>query len=118
MTERLQHLEEIFADLAAAGYQPKSEKSDIYNCVAYAAGDETRGGWVYREVGSVLRDRALTGELAEAFAAWGQFRFFHDQHGKAVADGELEGAALAHEAVPFEQEPRPARVKRAAEDGQ
>ena len=42
MTTRLQHLEDIFPNLAPSGYSPKSEQSAAYNCVAYAAGDETR----------------------------------------------------------------------------
>ena len=51
MTERLAHLEEIFPDLAAVGYSPKSEKTGVYNCIAYAAGDETRKWQGYRESG-------------------------------------------------------------------
>jgi hypothetical protein len=51
MTDRLQHLEDIFPDLAAAGYSPKSEKSPVYNCIAYAAGDESRKWQGYRDVG-------------------------------------------------------------------
>ena len=42
MTDRLLHIEAIFPDLAAAGYSPRSEKSGVYNCIAYAAGDDTR----------------------------------------------------------------------------
>ena len=42
MTGPLPHLEAIFPALAAAGYSPKSEKSPVYNCIAYAAGDEGR----------------------------------------------------------------------------
>ena len=50
MTDQLKHLEDVFPDLAAAGYSPKSVKSSVYNCVAYAAGDETRK-WVGFRVG-------------------------------------------------------------------
>jgi len=32
----------MFLELAAAGYSPKNEKSTVYNCIAYAAGDESR----------------------------------------------------------------------------
>jgi hypothetical protein len=39
MTDRLLHLEDVFPDLAAAGYRPRSEKSPTYNCIAFAAGD-------------------------------------------------------------------------------
>ena len=51
MTDEFQPLEEIFSELAAAGYSPKSEKSGVYNCIAYAAGDETRKWAGYREAG-------------------------------------------------------------------
>ncbi len=34
MTAQLKHLEEIFPNLVAAGYSPKSEKSVVYNCIA------------------------------------------------------------------------------------
>jgi hypothetical protein len=50
MTARLTHLEEIFPNLAAAGYTPKSEKSAVYNCIAYAAGDDSRRWAGYRDV--------------------------------------------------------------------
>jgi hypothetical protein len=42
MTDRLPHVEAIFPNVFAAGYTPRSEKSAVYNCVAYAAGDESR----------------------------------------------------------------------------
>ena len=66
MTEQLQYLEKIFPDLAAAGYSPKSEKSGIYNCVAYAAGDETRKWEGYRGVGYYWPDGAKEGHSLEA----------------------------------------------------
>jgi hypothetical protein len=42
---------EIFLNLASAGYRAKSEKSAVYNCIAYAADDETRRWEGYRELG-------------------------------------------------------------------
>jgi hypothetical protein len=51
MRGRLEHVEAIFPDLAAAGYTPKSEKSGVYNCIAFAAGDESRKWRGYREIG-------------------------------------------------------------------
>ena len=51
MTERLKHLEVIFPNLAAAGYSAKSRKSPVYNCIAYAAGDETRKWEGFHELG-------------------------------------------------------------------
>jgi hypothetical protein len=50
MTDSLKHLEEIFPNLARAGYTPKSEKCAVYNCIAYAAGNETRRWAGYREL--------------------------------------------------------------------
>jgi hypothetical protein len=69
MTDRLEHLETIFAELAAAGYKPKSEKSAAYNCIAYAAGDETRKWEGYREGGYHWPDGAKEGHHLEALAA-------------------------------------------------
>ena len=66
MTDRLQHLEEIFPDLAAAGYSPKSEKSGVYNCIAYAAGDETRKWEGYREIGYYWPEGAKEGHTLDA----------------------------------------------------
>jgi hypothetical protein len=51
LTRPLQYLEAILPNLAAAGYSAKSEKSSIYNCIAYAAGDETRKWVGYRDLG-------------------------------------------------------------------
>ena len=39
MTRRRRHLERIFPDLLAAGYETHSHQSMLYNCIAYAAGD-------------------------------------------------------------------------------
>lgn len=66
MTEQLRHLELIFPNLAAAGYTPKSEKSPIYNCIAYAAGDETRKWVGYREAGYFWPDDAKEGHTLDA----------------------------------------------------
>lgn len=61
MTDRLPHLEEIFPDLAAAGYSPRSEKSTVYTCIAYVAGDETRKWAGYREAGYFWPEGATEG---------------------------------------------------------
>jgi hypothetical protein len=66
MTDQLRHLESIFPDLAAAGYDPKSEKSGAYNCIAYAVGDETRKWAAYREVGYYWPDGAKEGHNLDA----------------------------------------------------
>ena len=50
-TGQLAHLEAIFPRLAVTGYTPRSEKSGAYNCIAYAAGDETHKWEGFREVG-------------------------------------------------------------------
>lgn len=46
-----QLLEEIFANLASAGYAVRSEKTAVYNCIAYAGGDVSRRWEGYRELG-------------------------------------------------------------------
>jgi hypothetical protein len=66
MTNQLPHLELIFPDLAAAGYSPKSEKSTIYNCIAYAAGEETRKWEGYREAGYYWPEGAKEGHTLDA----------------------------------------------------
>jgi hypothetical protein len=66
MNGRLQHLEDIFPNLAAVGYSPKSEPSAVYNCVAYAAGDETRSWEGYREPGYHWPVDALEGHTLDA----------------------------------------------------
>ena len=43
MSEPLRYLEAIFPNLAATGYHPKSEKSTVYNCIAYAMPAMKRG---------------------------------------------------------------------------
>ena len=75
MTAQMKHLEEIFPNLAAAGYSPKSEQTPVYNCVAYAAGDETRRWEGFREGGYHWPDGAREGHsldaLLSAFEALG-----------------------------------------------
>lgn len=66
MTKPLKHLEEIFPNLAAVGYSPKSEKSTIYNCIAYAAGDETRKWEGFRELGYHWPDGAREGHTLDS----------------------------------------------------
>jgi hypothetical protein len=69
MTDRLQHLEEIFPDLAAAGYSTRSEKSGVYNCIAFAAGDETRKWEGYREGGYYWPEGAREGHTLDALVS-------------------------------------------------
>jgi hypothetical protein len=75
MSDPLPHLEQIFPNLAAAGYIPKSEKSAVYNCIAYAAGDETRRWAGYRELDYYWPEGAQEGHsldaLMSAFQALG-----------------------------------------------
>lgn len=69
MTDRLRHLEEIFPNLAGAGYSPKSEKSTVYNCIAYAAGDETRKWEGFHELGYYWPDGATEGHSLQALVS-------------------------------------------------
>jgi hypothetical protein len=66
MTDQLRHLEAIFPDLAAAGYSPRSAKSTVYNCIAYAAGDETRKWVGYREASYYWPEGAREGHTLDA----------------------------------------------------
>jgi hypothetical protein len=61
---------------------------------------------------------ALTGELLNALATFGQHGLLDEQGREAVADGEGEAAALAEEAFAVEVESGVAGVERTAEDGQ
>src|SRR5260370_21543528 len=93
MTIQFRHLEEIFPDLAATGYSPKSDKSPAYNCIAYAAGDETRKWVGYREVGYYWPEGAKEGHTLDALTS------AFEQLGYAVCDidaleGEYENVAL------------------------
>ena len=65
----LPHLEDIFPDLAAAGYGSKSPNSTIYNCIAYAAGDETTKWAGYRDVGYHWPEKAKEGHT-ESKGTW------------------------------------------------
>jgi len=69
MTDQLRHLEEIFPNLAASGYSPKSKKSHVYNCIAYAAGDEARKWAGYREVGYHWPEGAKEGYALDALVS-------------------------------------------------
>jgi hypothetical protein len=93
MMDRHQHLEEIFPHLASAGYSPKSEKPRAYNCIAYAAGDETRKWVGYREIGYYWPDGAKEGHTLNAL------RSAFEQQGYAYCDNstlesEFEKVAL------------------------
>jgi len=66
MTDQLQHLERLFPALAATGYSLQSEQSGVYNCIAYAAGDETRKWEGYREAGYYWPEGAKEGHTLEA----------------------------------------------------
>jgi hypothetical protein len=76
MTDQLKHLEAIFPHLAAAGYSPRSEQSGVYNCIAYAAGDETRKWEGYREIGYYWPEGASEGHtLAALMSAFEQLEY-------------------------------------------
>jgi hypothetical protein len=93
MMDRLQHLEEIFPYLAATGYSPKSEKSRAYNCIAYAAGDETRKWVGYREIGYYWPDGATEGHTLDALrSAFEQLGF--DFCDSGALESEFEKVAL------------------------
>lgn len=82
MTSQLKHLEDIFPKLALAGYSPKSEQSAVYNCIAYAAGDETRKWEGFRELGYHWPEGALEGHSLDALVS----AFQH--LGYSICDGE------------------------------
>lgn len=98
MTGRLPHLEEIFPNLAVAGYSPKSERTGVYNCIAYAAGDETRKWQGFRETGYYWPENAEEGHtldaLMSAFAQLGYALCDSD-----VLESEFEKVALYVDSV-------------------
>jgi hypothetical protein len=61
MTGDLPHLEHIFPFLASSGYSPKSPRSSTYNCIAYAAGDESRKWAGFRGIGYYWPEGAIEG---------------------------------------------------------
>jgi hypothetical protein len=69
MTGQLQHLEEIFPNLSREGYSPKSEQTRVYNCIAYAAGDETRRWAGYRELDYHWPEGAREGHSLDALTS-------------------------------------------------
>lgn len=69
MSQPLPHLEAIFQKLASVGYSPRSEKSPIYNCIAFAAGDETRKWVGYRELGYYWPESAIEGHGLDALVS-------------------------------------------------
>src|SRR5262245_26234316 len=82
MMEGPAHLEAIFPDLAAAGYSPKSPKSPVYNCIAYAAGDDTRKWVGYRVLGYHWPEKAKEGHAFEALVS------AFEELGYAASDSE------------------------------
>ncbi len=80
MSENLKHIEEIFPNLALAGYAPKSDPTPVYNCIAYAAGDETRRWAGFRELGYHWPENAQEGLSLDALIS-----AFH-QLGYSVCD--------------------------------
>jgi hypothetical protein len=73
---QLQHLEKIFPNLLSAGYSPKSAKSLVYNCIAFAAGDETRKWVGFREEGYYWPGGAKEGHTLDALiSAFEQLKY-------------------------------------------
>lgn len=69
VSEPLKHLEEIFPDLARIGYSPKSEPTSVYNCIAYAADDETRRWAGFRDLGYYWPENAKEGYALECLVS-------------------------------------------------
>jgi hypothetical protein len=89
----LPHLEAIFPDMAAAGYSPKSEQSAVYNCIAYAAGDETTKWQGFRETGYYWPGGAEEGHSLEALiSAFEQLGYALTEND--VLESECEKVAL------------------------
>src|SRR5438876_8880982 len=63
-------LEVTFPLLSQTGYQVTSEKSKIYNCIAWAAGDTERWWWPLPEIAEVYWPAgAPRSETLDAFRA-------------------------------------------------
>ena len=93
MTDQLRHLETIFPNLATVGYSPKSPQSAVYNCIAYAAGDEARRWVGFRELGYYWPDAAIEGHtLTALLSAFAQLNYAVCD--SAVLEAEFEKIAL------------------------
>jgi hypothetical protein len=112
MTDRLQHLEAIFSDLGAAGYGPKSEKSGVYNCIAYAAGDETRKWEGYREIGYYWPEGAKEGHTLEALMS------AFEQLGYAICDNDALESEYEKVALYVDKDGLWTHAAKQCEDGQ
>ena len=111
MTEQLPHLEIIFADLAATGYSPKSEKSGTYNCIAYAAGYETRKWAGYRETGYYWPDGAKEGHTLDALiSAFEELKY-------AICDNDVLEAEYEKVALYVDQDGLWTHAAKQCEDG-
>jgi hypothetical protein len=112
MTDRLPHLESIFPDLAAAGYSPKSEKSGVYNCIAYAAGDESRKWVGYREVGYYWPEGAKEGHTLDALVS------AFEQLGYAICDSDALESEYEKIALYVDKDGLWTHAAKQCEDGQ
>jgi hypothetical protein len=111
MTEAIQHPEEIFPDLAAVGYSPKSEKSAVYNCIAYAAGDETRKWEGYREIGYYWPEGAREGHTLDAL------RSAFEQLDSAVCDSDAVESEYEKVALYVDKDGLGTHAAKQCEDG-
>ena len=112
MTARLPHLESIFPDLAASGYSPKSEKSGVYNCIAYAAGDESRKWVGYREVGYYWPEGAKEGHTLDALVS------AFEQLGYAICDSDALESEYEKIALHVDKDGLWTNAAKQCEDGQ
>jgi hypothetical protein len=112
MTDDLPHLEKIFTELAAAGYSPKSEKSGGYNCIAYAAGDETRKWAGYRDAGYYWPAGAKEGHTLDALmSAFEQLEY-------AVCDSDVLESEYEKVALYVDKDGLWTHAAKQCEDGQ
>jgi hypothetical protein len=84
---RLQHLEKVFPRLVLADYEETSKKNTLYNCIAYAAGDQTKK-WDCPDIpvpGYYWPDKAIRGSEIDALISAFQVIGY-----KICSNGEIE----------------------------
>ena len=90
------HLEALFPGLRVSTYQVTSPANDVYNCIAWAAGETLRWWWPdllqkrYWPAG-VARDESLAA-IQEAFKSLGYTACADEALGSEVAVRERAGA--------------------------
>lgn len=110
MTQHLPHLEKLFENLLGIGYSPKSGPTAVYNCVAYAAGDEFHKWQGYRFAGYWPPEAKEGGDIAAIVSAFEKIGYVECDFDVALEAG-YEKVAI------YEKNKRWQHAARQREDG-